>query len=239
MIDSYLQMQTSYAQRRWKPSELEAGFFVEAARRIIELELFGVTQPIGKPLNQFNDAEIKRYESATSGDVSFRIHLPRALWSVYNLRNKRGVGHLSPVNPNFMDATYILGSCSWVLAELIRLSSGSSPAQCQQLVDSLVQRRISLVYEDDTVKRVLDPRMPARQQVLVLLYTHAEPVSDEVLRIWVEYQHKSNFRTRVLIPLHKERLIEYRDHLCRLTARGIAEAEQLLTKVTKATLANE
>lgn len=228
VVDSFADMQIHFAHRKWKPSELEAGFFVEAVRRTVELELFGQTSPIGVALRPFSNGELQKYESAGSGDVTFRIHIPRVLWSVYNLRNKRGVGHLSPVSPNLMDATYVVSACSWVLAELVRYHSSTAAEHCQSLVDSLVEKQYSLVFEDGSIKRVLDSAMRAKDQVLVLLYVHSEPVLDETLRTWVEYRGASQFRTRVLMPLHQERLIEYRDKHARLTPKGVVSAEKLL-----------
>ncbi len=228
LVDAYSEMQQAYLHAKYKASELEAGLFVEAARRLIELELFGKATPIGRSLPRFDDNELKRYESA-SGDESYRIHIPRVLRAIYNLRNKRGVGHLSTVSPNLMDATFVMAACSWVLAEFVRLADALPPNQCQQIVDSLTQRRVPLVYTDADIKRVLDPKMSARDQVLVLLYAHGESVRDETLRSWIEYRNKSRFHTNILQALHRERLIEYREGMCKLTPTGAGVAEKILS----------
>lgn len=123
LLDAYREIESNYALQKWKPSELDAGHFVEAARRILEHELFGQATPINQQISKFSDQVLVKYEQAT-GDESYRMLIPRALKSVYNIRNKRGVGHVGPVSPNEMDATYILYSVKWVLAELVRLVSG-------------------------------------------------------------------------------------------------------------------
>ena len=153
---------------KWKPSELDAGHFVEAVRRVIELRLTGSFTPIGKGLSAFNDKTLKAYESA-SGDQSYRVLLPRVLKSIYNIRNKRGVGHLSGFSPNEMDATLILYSAKWVLAELVRLESGLSIDETQSLVEEIVERRMELVWRDGEIVRVMDPSMKATDQAMVLL----------------------------------------------------------------------
>jgi hypothetical protein len=40
LLAAYKEIETNYVQRKWKASELDAGHFVEAARRIVEHRLF-------------------------------------------------------------------------------------------------------------------------------------------------------------------------------------------------------
>jgi len=109
IIESYQELERNHFLQAWKTSELDAGHFVEAVRRFLDLQLFGSYAPVGKALSSFNDVAVKRYESA-SGEESYRIHMPRLLWTMYGIRNKRGVGHLSLVKPNEIDASLVLHS---------------------------------------------------------------------------------------------------------------------------------
>jgi len=234
LIESYLEVKNNFYLGKFKPGELEGGFFVECVRRIIDLELFNKTSPIGSALPPFNDSEMKRYENAT-GDEAFRLHIPRVLRSIYNIRNKRGVGHLALVSPNIIDCTYIVASCDWVMAELLRQVSTLPPDECQKIVDSLVQRKLPFVFEDGDIQRVLDIKLSKKDQVLVLLYHNSQPIEDVKLFQWVEYSNISVFRSKVLNTLHVERLIEYRkDGFCILTPKGIAFVENsILTKIER------
>ncbi|HEX2947157.1 MAG TPA: hypothetical protein VHT96_14520 [Clostridia bacterium] len=230
LLRSYLELKENFSLGKFKPTELEGGFFVECVRRIIEIELFGTIIPIGTTLNTFSDAEMKRYENAT-GDESYRLHLPRALRSVYNMRNKRGVGHLSHVFPNVMDSTYIVSTCDWVLAELIRLISTLAPDECQRIIDSIVQRKLPIIFEDGDIQRVLDHTMKKSDQTIVLLYHNSQPIKDDTLCRWVEYASLSMYKRRVLEPSHTARLIEYRnDGFCLITPNGIDYVERLINK---------
>src|SRR5688572_28399603 len=107
ILSAYQEVESNYYLKSWKTSELDAGHFVEAIRRFIELRLFGKYTPIGQRLSTFNDAALKAYENA-AGEESYRIHIPRVLYSIYGIRNKRGVGHLGLVSPNHMDASFIV-----------------------------------------------------------------------------------------------------------------------------------
>ncbi|MGE5552458.1 MAG: hypothetical protein ACM3XZ_00840 [Betaproteobacteria bacterium] len=222
-VRSYEELKRNYYLRKFKPSELEGGFFVEAVRRILEFELHKKYVSTSQKLPPLNDGAMQHYEQGT-GDEAFRLHIPRVLRSIYNLRNNRGVGHVGQVQPNVMDSTYIMSAVDWVMAELIRQTSTLPPDECQATVDALVQRRLPLVFEDGDVRRVLDPKMPTRKQILVLLYHESGPVSEKDLQAWTEYGNTTRFR-KILRHLHKERLIEYRDGVCKITPRGIQAME--------------
>lgn len=155
ILGSYLEIENNYFWGKWKPSELDAGHFVEAIRRVIEFELTGSFTPIGQSLPNFNDQILRTYEQHP-GHESFRMLIPRLLKSIYNIRNKRGVGHISNISPNEMDATLILYSVKWVLAETLRLASNLSTSETQELLDSIVERNIDLLWKEGDLKRILD-----------------------------------------------------------------------------------
>ena len=151
LLAAYHSLKENFYLGKYKPSELEGGFIVEAIRRIIEFELFGTTILPATPLSNFTDQEMKRYEQA-NGDESFRIHIPRVIKSIYNIRNKRGVGHISGVIPNVIDSTLIVSCSDWVMAELIRINSNLPYNQCEELISSLVQKKTPLVFDTGKVQ---------------------------------------------------------------------------------------
>src|SRR4051794_12450373 len=101
---TYAEIVRHYVLRNWKTAGVDAGHFVEAVRRFLELRLLGKATPIGKSLSKFNESEIAKYRDA-SGDESYRILIPRILWGLYALRNKRSIGHLGAVPASEIDAT--------------------------------------------------------------------------------------------------------------------------------------
>ncbi len=228
LIEAYREIEHNYALGKWKVSELDAGHFVEASRRMLEHALLGVATPIGKSLPNFNEVALKTYEQS-SGDESLRILVPRILWAIFGIRNKRGVGHVGVISPNEMDSTLILGNVKWVLAEFVRLASGLSPAETQSLVDEIVQRKLGLLWRHGDITRVLNSRIPAREQVLLLLYDRSpQKVGD--LQSSIEYANLSNFKA-IVKALHSERFVELTvDTTCIITTKGIIEAEQLVKK---------
>ena len=231
LLQTFKEIQANYSLRKWKASELDAGLFVEAVRRIVELALTGKFTPLGTSLPNFSDVVLKQYEQAP-GDESFRILIPRVLKATYNIRNKRGAGHLTGVSPNEMDATFILYSSKWVLAELVRLASGLAPEKTQALVDQIMERQIELLWKSGTVTRVLETRLRTREQVLVLLYDDSPRADSELQRI-VEYTNVTNFK-KILRDLHANRIIEYgAGGACVITPKGIAAAEDIINSLRR------
>jgi len=56
ILNIYEEIEKKYFIKEWKLSELEAGHFVEAIRRFIELKLFGQYTKIGTNLTSFNSS---------------------------------------------------------------------------------------------------------------------------------------------------------------------------------------
>ena len=97
ILTTFKEVEKNFFLQSWKTAELDSGHFVEAARRFIDCRLSGTYCPIGKTLPTFNNAEATDWRDL-SGNEAYRLHLPRALFAIYGLRNKRGVGHLGRIN---------------------------------------------------------------------------------------------------------------------------------------------
>jgi hypothetical protein len=64
LLAAYEEIERNFIHGKWKASELDAGHFVEAARRVIEYRLLGSFTPIGRDLPKFNDQVLQKYENA-------------------------------------------------------------------------------------------------------------------------------------------------------------------------------
>lgn len=228
IISAYKEIESNFLLEKWKASELDAGHFVEAIRRVLEKELTGSYTPFNNSLSTFNDRTLTQYEQC-SGHESYRILIPRILKSIYNIRNKRGVGHITDISPNEMDSTLILYSVKWVLSEIIRLKSNLTILETQKLIDDIVERKIHLIWKGADIKRILKDGISAKDQVLILLYDKS-PQSIEELRSIVEYKNQSNFRA-LIKELHSKRLLELDpSNQCTISPKGLLYAEEKIKK---------
>jgi hypothetical protein len=215
LLASYEEIKQNFFLAKHGPSELNGGKFCEACVRILQHQTdSGKFTPLGVQISDMI-GKLRDFEKLPSNvaNDSYRIHIPRALVTMYNIRNKRGVGHLGgDVNPNRADASLLVACADWVLAEIFRIHYQCSLEEAQGVVDSLVQRRLVLVHESEQVKRVLLPSLSYKDQTLLLLASaYPEKVSEEDLTNWIEPSDKSQYRRRVLRALHSERLIEYKE----------------------------
>lgn len=237
LLRSYQEIASNYAEHRWEPSELNGGKFCEVVYTIIDGSIRGrfPTKP-SKPRDMVvacRALEIIPANSQRIGDRSLRILIPRILQALYEVRNNRGVGHVGgDVDPNFLDATVVYGMASWVLAELVRIFHNVSIEEAQGTVNLLTERKIPLIWEVGDVKRILDPSMGSDDQTLLFLHQKPAWVTVEELVRWVEYSSVSMFKTRVLKPLHKARLIEYdeKKSCAHISPLGVQEVEKRILK---------
>jgi len=241
LIENYQEIVANYLEHRWEPAELNGGKFCETVYSIAIGHISGsFPDKPEKPQNMVDACRSLENESADSnriGDRSFRILIPRVIQPLYEIRNNRGVGHVGgDVNPNFLDATAVYSMSSWILAEVIRVFHAVSTKEAQEIVNSLVERKSPLIWEVESIKRVLDPKMNKSDQTLLLLHVSLSWISGKDLANWTEYSNLTTFRNKVLIPLHRLRLIEYdeKQDQAQISPLGIKKVEQeILIKIAK------
>lgn len=212
LIERYGTLKGEYLKGNYESCGMAAGRFAEVIIRILQSELTGAHVPLGQQLRPFDqETGALGQLPKTAGPESLRLIMPRALAFLYTLRNKRGIGHEGgDVDSNEIDAATCVRTADWCLSELIRVVHEMSLEEAQALLDAIAEREVPYVWDIAGIKRVLDPSLTAREQVLVLLYSDPEiavPVED--LFEWVEYGRKDHFRTNVLVPLHRARLVEF------------------------------
>lgn len=207
LIEEYKELTKNHAEHRWRPSELSGGRFCEIVYTIVEG--YGSGRYVAKPHKPADFVSAcRKLESVTSVPRSFQILIPRMLPALYEIRNNRGVGHVAgDVDSNHMDANAVLAMCNWIMSELVRVYHGLSIEEAQQVVDSLSERRIPLVWQRGDIKRVLDPSISLEKQVLLLVASSPGPVASSDLSTWCDYNNAAYFR-KLLRRMHGERKIE-------------------------------
>lgn len=230
----YHEIKHNYALQKFEPSELNGGKFCEDVFRVLEWHSSPTDAytAYGTQIKNFKSS-VRKFESNSNLDDSVRFHIPDTLCSIYNIRNKRGVGH-SPgdIDPNFMDATLVAAGVDWMMAELVRLFHNVSIDEARDMVKSVTTKKIPLIWEVGDIKRVLSPPsggLPARDKVLVLLYSESSNrLTADSLRKSIEYRNPTDFRNKVLTPLHIAELVHFdrsSDEVV-LSPKGIKKVEE-------------
>jgi hypothetical protein len=235
LIKQYVDLKNAFVNGNFDACGLRAGKFCEVALRVLQELLTQQHIPIGTKIPNFADecAKLQRLPK-TSGPEGLRLLLPQALCFVYSLRNKRDIGHVSAdIDANEVDAATAIRCADWCLAEMVRTTHMLSIEEAQAVLDAIAERELPLVWLVGGKKRVLESKMTKREQVIILLYSEiTEAVLAEDLASWVEAKRMDNFRSQVLLPLHRERYIEYdrETETIVLSPKGASEADNIRTK---------
>jgi hypothetical protein len=229
LMESYEKAVSEYKKAHWQYFGNEVGQFIEIGRRMIELQTEKKYTPLSNKLSIFNERVLLDWENHPSSiSESYRIIIPRALYAMYCIRNKRGMIHKNEIDPNKMDAIMLLSNMKWVFAELFRLASKLSFDEAIECIDSIMIRETIIVWDNGTMLRILDVGMKTKDKILCLLYVKDSQDETE-LKESIEYKNISDFR-KILRDLHSKRLIEYKAGVCRLSPLGIQRAEELLAR---------
>jgi hypothetical protein len=231
LLAEYQSIVQNFSEHRWSPAELSGARFCEVVYSILDGYASGTYPTAPSKPADFVGA-CRRLEQHTKVPRSFQILIPRLLPALFEIRNNRNVGHVGgDVDPSHMDAVFVLSNCNWIMAELIRVYHRLSTSEAQRLVDALVERRVQLIWEGENMRRVLDPEMPLRGQILLFLSTPAGEVSTADLLTWTGYKNKTYFR-KLLRELHDQRLIEFSaDELhAHILPPGSMEAAEIVRK---------
>ena len=146
LVKRYAEICRNYIERRWEPSQLNAGKLCEVAYCVVKGYLDGsfpdaVSKPSNFPVACQQLSQIPAVPGRV-GDRSFRILIPKVLVPLYEVRNHRGVGHVGgEVDANSMDASYVHASARWVICEFVRVFHDVSTGAAQRAVDAIVERR--------------------------------------------------------------------------------------------------
>lgn len=212
LIERYRTLKAAYSNGQHDACGLRAGQFCEVFLRLLQSHLTGTFIHFTAKIPNFGQ-ECAKLEQLpqNAGPESLRVIAPRAVTFLYTLRNKRGIGHVGgDIDANAIDAATMVRLADWCLCELIRVVHNLPLEEAQALLDAITERQLPEVWSVIGKKRVLDPNLNFRSQTLLLLYSDIETVVlAEDLFEWTEYSGLSDYRSKVLRPLHRQRLIEY------------------------------
>jgi hypothetical protein len=232
LLNAYAEIMRNYRERRWEPSELNGGKLCEVVYSILRGHVDGrMPSRPQKPRNMVDSCRALENADASRFPRSIRVQIPRMLVALYEIRNNRGVGHVGgDVDPNEMDSKVVVEMAKWIMAELVRAFHNLTTDEATEVVETIVERTIPVVWLVDGRRRVLQLGLSKKDEALLLLYSSSGGVSEAELLNWVEHSNPTVFRRDVLKKAHRERLIEYNavTGTVRISPTGIAYVEKHL-----------
>jgi hypothetical protein len=228
LLDAYREAKESFYLGGLRLSEVEGGRFCEAAYRLLEHRAFGAHTPIGTQLD--TDGLARRLANVPASDQpdAIRLHIPRGLRMVYDIRNKRDAAHLGDgIDPNDQDASLVTGILDWVLAEFVRLHHDVDADRAQQIVAGLVARRVPIVEDFDGFLKILRPDLGARDRCLVLLVQRGRSGATlQELSAWVPPPMRKNLKRTMLALVDDKTWVHEARGRFYVTRSGIQEVER-------------
>jgi len=227
LLEAYEEAKRRFHLGDLRPQEVEGGRFSEAVFRVLQQLAGQRVTPIGKSLPSV-DKLIVGFENASGQPDSVRLHIPRTLRLIYDVRNKRDAAHLGDgIDPNLQDATLVIGNMDWVMAELVRLYHAVSADEAQRIIVDLVTKEVPAVQEIDGQPVILADLKPRDQAMLMLYRAGAAGASLDELAGWLRIGRKDHLRSR-LGALDKEKLVLHHPKSGRfyITDRGVRYVEQ-------------
>jgi len=221
-------MLSEYRSARWESVGLKAGKICEIVYTVLAGYLAGnyLSAP-SKPKNMVDACRALENSSSTFSRP-VRIQIPRLIVAIYELRNNRSIGHVGgDVDPNHMDAELFVRFAKWTVAELIREFAKLSLPDAAAIIDSITEKNIPAVWESGDFKKVLNPKLSAKDKALILSYSVPSGVTSKNLGKWCEYSNLSRFRTAVVSALNKDALVHFdaKTDLVTITPLGIKKVE--------------
>lgn len=234
LLDAHAEAKRNYYLGGLRLSAVEGGRFCEAAFRLLEfVSKNKKNTPLGKPLDTERlIRELANVPSSQYND-SIRLHIPRSLRLVYDIRNKRDAAHLADgIDPNLQDATLVIGVLDWVLAEFIRLYHDVPANTASKMVDGIVKRSAPIVQDFAGFQKILNPKLEVSDHCCVLLYQRGEDGAlYEELGHWARPKMRSNLRRALNALIEKKDFVHFDGERYFITRLGeqYVEGENLLT----------
>lgn len=226
LLSAYQEAKHNFFLGGLRLSAVEGGRFCEAAFRILEQIITGAHTNLNRPLDTEKLIKDLSNSPKTFKD-SVRLHIPRAIRVVYDIRNSRDAAHLADgIDPNLQDATLVISNIDWILAEFVRLYHNVSANEAQRIIDGLVARSVPAVQDFDGFLKVLNPKLQVSGYVLLLLYERGkEGATFAQLDDWVRPPMRRNLR-RTLNGLVDDALLHDNGSVFVLTKLGVHDVEK-------------
>ena len=227
-----------YHKGEWEKSLSKGGKFIEAVLKALLVEA-GLPAQSGR---QFKvDKAINDLGGLPSGgmDETIRLTIPRCCRFIYDVTSNRGGRHdPDEIDANEMDATAILGTSAWVLAEMVRYAQKQrDPAEAKAAVDDLMKRRYPFVEEiDGRVYVDLKSAKSARDLGLLILWqrgTRRMNREDLIQSVRRQRRGVTLANARMAVSRLSDVVDDDGQGNLRLRNSGFREADELIAQIEK------
>ncbi|MCP8309425.1 MAG: hypothetical protein H3Z54_12165 [archaeon] len=231
LIDEYRIVKNKYLLGDHETVILHSAKFSELILALIKNKVSGKSVNIDDI--HFNKLceEIRNYPKSSAEAVILTLAIPRVAESVYTIRSKKDIVHAKTIDPSFVDSSYCVSACDWMLSELVLLFFKANENEANELINSILKKKVPTVeeFEDGTIVILRKDLSMTHEILLTFYHYYPERLSNEDLIKLI----KSKKIYIHLYRLENERLIHRTKEGSKLTKLGIEYVEdEILMKKT-------
>ena len=228
LLAAYSDMKHNFYLGGLRLSAVEGGRFCEAAFRLLEQIGFGQFTALGTTLD--TEKLIKQLQGLPQAKApdAVRIHIPRALRVVYDIRNKRDTAHLADgIDPNVQDATLVMGTLDWVMAEFVRIYHSVKADVAYRIIERMVTRKAPAVEDFDGFLKVLRPKLKASDYALLTLFESGKlGATFQQIETWAQPKMRKNLKRTMDRLVSDQALVHFANGKYVITKLGIIAVEK-------------
>lgn len=226
ILSHYSNAVSKYQSGDWEGALLKSGKFVEAVMKALLIHC-ALSLP---PPRRFkvSSAVINLGQLSNSTDDAIRLLIPRACIFIYDIVSNRGARHdPDKIDPNKIDASVVMPTISWILAEMIRFSSGVvTPQVTIEQIESLVDKKYPHIEYIDGRLYINTSELKPRELGLLLLHAYyPKRITRSELSASI-YRHGIKRGVTVALTRLKS-FVDENDDGWRLRQIGVKEAEKI------------
>jgi hypothetical protein len=151
LIQNFIDQKKDHYYKNYRESILYGGRYSEVMVRILEyITNNGKYLPLNTPIPSFhNTCNNFRFADKNKFDDSIRYQIPKALDLIYDIRNRRNVGHISNnIKENEWDSQLCLTLSSWTFCELLRIFK-KGEKKIETAIQNIMRNNIPIVQNFD------------------------------------------------------------------------------------------
>ena len=232
-LNHFSGMVDRYQAGDWEQCIVRSGKFVEASLKSLAMYA-AVAFATGRKFSAGTVIDdLGRLPGGTGVGDTIRITIPRACRFVYDIASNRGARHdPDEVDPNEMDASAVVPTSSWILAEMIRYAQKGAVdlTEAKSFVESLSARRYPLVEDvDGRVYFHHSKKTAPNVALLALAYRHPKRVAKNDLVATIQRHGFTKSNASMAVFNMKKLVDDDGNGNLRLLAPGLQRAEQLMS----------
>ncbi len=167
-------------------------------------------------------------QSEQTKQSAFKNNVLSSLMLMHNLCMDDSAQLKHEQNKIYAHIFMLTNCCKFILAQLIIENSDARFDAIDELITSLLEKDIVLIWSTGKNMRVLSNKMHCKEKVLCLLYMKNLQSTSELLA-GTEYANETVFKM-YLKELHEQKMLEYVNDKCDISPLGKKQAEKLFSK---------